>query len=74
MVNLFKTYYDNSERTVALLQEVAILGSSRVRVGALVYACRAVRVVDAVRIEELRAAAATKYDLDPDGAAASTEV
>ena len=46
----------------------------RVRVGALVYTCRAIRVVDAERIDLLRAAAARKYDLDPDGAAASTEV
>ncbi len=46
----------------------------RVRVGPLVYACRALRVADPERIEALRTAAATKYDLDPDGFAASSEV
>ena len=46
----------------------------RVRVGALVYACRALRVRDPGRIDALRSAAAAKYDLDPDGAAATTEV
>lgn len=46
----------------------------RVRLGGLVYACRARRVSDPERIEVLRAAAADKYALDPEGAAASTEV
>lgn len=46
----------------------------RVRVGSLVYACRAVRVESPERINALRAAAAAKYDLAPDGVAASTEV
>ncbi len=46
----------------------------RLRVGSLVYACLAVRVEDPVRIDALRTAAARKYGLDPDGAAASTEV
>ena len=46
----------------------------RIRMGALVYACRAVRLEDATRIQALREAAAAKYDLDPDGTAASAEV
>ena len=46
----------------------------RVRVDPLVYTCRAVRVRDADRIDALRSAAAAKYDLDPEGSAATTEV
>ena len=46
----------------------------RIRTGALVYACQATRVEDADTIDRLRLAAAKKYDLDPEGAAASTEV
>jgi antitoxin component of MazEF toxin-antitoxin module len=46
----------------------------RIRIGSLVYACRARRVEHPERIERLRAAAAAKYGLSADGAAASTEI
>ena len=46
----------------------------RIRTGALVYACRATRIEDPEVIDALRLAAARKYEIDPEGAAASTEV
>ena len=49
-------------------------GRVRLRVGAQIFECRAERVGDEELIEQLRVAAATKYDLQLDGRAASTEV
>ncbi len=46
----------------------------RVRVEGSVFACRAERVEDKEAIRELRLIAARKYDLDPQGMAAQTEV
>jgi hypothetical protein len=46
----------------------------RLRVGAEIFTCRAERVGDEELIERLRHAAGTKYDLRPDGRAASAEV
>jgi len=49
-------------------------GRIRLRVGGQIFECRADRVKDEALIERLRLAAATKYELQPDGSAASTEV
>lgn len=46
----------------------------RVRLAGEVYRCRAERVRDTERIELLRRAAAAKYELDPEGWAARSEV
>lgn len=46
----------------------------RVRVGARIFRCRAERLLDANTVGALRKTAAAKYDLDPDGFAAQSEV
>ena len=46
----------------------------RIRIGERILRCRAERVDDAPRVEALRATAAQKYDLAPDGRAARSEV
>jgi hypothetical protein len=54
--------------------QVVADGSVRVRVGGDIFECHAERVLDPERIAELRLAAMAKYDLDPGGRAARTEV
>ena len=46
----------------------------RVRIAGQVFACTARREEDPARIEAIRAAMAAKYELEPDGLAARTEV
>ncbi len=46
----------------------------RVRLGGRIFRCRAERVSDRAEIASLRAAASAKYDLDPSGIAARSEV
>ena len=54
--------------------EVAADPNVRVRVGSRIFECRAERVADAELIEQLRLAAASKYDLQERGPEADIEV
>jgi hypothetical protein len=55
-------------------QQVQADDRIRLRIAGQIFECRAERVDDEAWIEELRTATATKYDLQPDGRAATLEV